>query len=80
MTLLERKKQELEKAKREKDITTKAFEKFVDMLDSIEREKQWYLIENENGEKVPPTEDYSWQYTEYKALEYIMENISVKGL
>ena len=79
MTLLERKKQELEKVKKEKEITTKAFEKFVTLLDELESEKKWYLQENENGEKVPPTED-SWEYTEYMAIEYLMENINVKGL
>lgn len=80
MTILERKKEELQKAKQQKEITTKAFEKFVDMLDALEREKEWYSTENEQGEKVPPTEESKWQYTEYKAIEYIMENISVKGL
>ena len=54
--------------------------KFLSIIESLIRDRDWYSIEDENGNKIPPKEDLNnYEYIAYmanqKAIDILLDSI-----
>ena len=70
------KRKSVEELRMEVEINSK----FLSIIESFIRDRDWYLIEDENGNMVPPKEDlndygYIWYMAYQRAIDILIDSV-----